>query len=118
MILTASLKLEAILAGTVSASQPEVHVDYVDWTVEGVVTRPATFRVALNNANDVTILAAPSSNNTVREPVRVIIYNKDTSSITVTVKTDDGVTEFIEVKQTVVTLKSLCWEKSVGWYQI
>ena len=115
MILNKTLSLQAILAGAVAANQPEVHVDYVDWNNAGEQTPPATYRIALDSANDVTILAAPVA-NPVREPLRVIIYNKDTATVVVTVKTDDGTTEYIEVKQSVTTLKSLCWEKGVGWY--
>jgi len=84
-----SLRLEAVLAGAVSANQPEAHVDYVDWSPEGRPSPPATFRVALNSATDVVILAAPTANPR-REPVRLSIYNKDTAAVTVTVKTDDG----------------------------
>lgn len=116
MILDATLRLEAVLAGAVAANQPEVHVDYIDWNNENVSTIPSTSRAALNSTTDVTILATPVSNPR-REPTRISIYNKDTASITVTVKTDDGTTERIIIKSTVPTLKSLMWEQSVGWYQ-
>jgi hypothetical protein len=115
VILDSTMKLEAVLGGAVSANQPEVHVDYQDWTVENVQTRPAPFRTALNNSTTVTILAAPTA-NPIREPLRVIVYNKDTAAVTVTVKTDDGTTERIEVKQEILAGESLCWEKGVGWY--
>lgn len=114
------LKLEAVLAGAVSANQPEVHVDYFVWNNKAgeATTKPASFRTALNSTTDVTILAAPTSQGYVLEPVRIVIYNKDTATITVIVKTDNGTTEYIEIKQTIATLKSLCWEKGVGWYVI
>lgn len=114
MILDPTLKLEAVLAGAVSANQPEVHVDFVDYNNEGVPTLPSDFRVALNSASDVTILAAPTLPR--REVLRISIYNKDTASITVTVKTDDSTTERIIIKKTIGTLDSLCWEKGLGWY--
>ena len=117
MILTSIMKLEAVLAGAVATTQPEVHVDYIDWNLNNEPTRPAPFRVALNSTTDVTILPAPPT-NPIREPLRVVIFNKDTASITVTVKTDDGTTEFIEVKQTLTSLQSICWEKTIGWYTI
>lgn len=113
-----TLKLEAVLTGAVAANQPEVHVDYKVWNAEGTTSRPATYRTALNSTTDVTILAAPTTKGYVLEPMRVVIYNKDTASVTVIVKTDNGTTERIEVRQTVTTLKSLCWEQGVGWYQI
>ena len=116
MILDPTLKLEAVLAGAVSANQPEVVVDYMDYNPEGMPTKPATFRVALNSSTDVTILAAPSV-GFVREPMRISIYNKDTASVTVTVKTDDG-TERILIKATLLTLETLNWEKGLGWYAL
>ena len=114
MILDGSTKLEAVLAGGVSANQPEVHVDYVDWNINGETSPPVTFRVALNSTTDVTILAAPTA-SPAREVMNLTVYNKDTASVTVTVKTDDG-TERILMKQPVATLGTLCYEKGVGWY--
>ena len=115
MILDSTLKIEAVLAGAITTSQPEVHVEYVDWNSQSELTRPAEFRVALNSSTDVTILAAPAQRS-IREVLRITIYNKDTVSVTCTVKTDDGTTEYILVKQSIPTLQSLCWEKGVGWY--
>jgi hypothetical protein len=112
-----SLKLEAVLAAAVAANQPEVTVDYVAINAEGKESAPATFRTALNGATDVTILAAPAVAGIRLEPFRVSIYNKDTASVTVTVKTDDG-TERIIARQTLLTLESLHWEKGVGWQVI
>jgi len=112
-----NLKLEAVLAGAVAANQPEVHVDYIPWNIDGTQGKPATFRTALNSGTDVTILAAPTKQGVVLEVTRLEIYNKDTASVTCTVKTDDGTTERIKVKQTVTTLQTLAWEKDVGWYK-
>ena len=115
MILDTTLKLEAVLAGAVAANQPEVHVDYVDWSKDMEQTAPAAYRVALNSTTDVTILAAPVQNPK-REPIEVNIYNKDTASVQVTVKTDDGTTERIIVRRTLTTLQTLCWKRNVGWF--
>ncbi len=115
MILTKIMRLEAVLDGSVSANQPEVHVDYQDWTDDNQQTRPATYRTAMNNGTTVTILAAPTD-NPIREPLRVIIYNKDTATRRVIVKTDDDSNERIEINYELLTLETLCWEKSVGWY--
>ena len=116
MILDGSTKLEAVLAGGVSANQPEVHVDYVDWNINGETSPPVTFRVALNSTTDVTILAAPSGPSKVREPIRISIYNRDTANVTVTVKTDDGTTEHIVAQTILATLETLHFEKGRGWY--
>lgn len=114
MILDTSTKMEAVLGGAVAANQPEVHVDYIDWTPENTQSAPATFRVALNSTTDVTILAAPVGNPK-REPLGITIYNKDTSSVTVTVKTDDGTTEYIILKRTVQSGGMLEYNKNYGW---
>ena len=116
MILDTLTKLEAVLAGAVAGTQPVVHVDYIDWNNEGHPTRPTPFKTALNNGTDVTILAAPM-NGAFREPIRIAIYNGDSASITLTVKTDDG-TERILIKVVLLTLETLNWEKERGWYAI
>lgn len=110
------LYLEAVLAGAVSANQPEAHVDFVVWNNAGEQSKPATKRTALNSTTPVKICAAPLTQGFVIEPLRVVIYNKDTATVIVTVNTYDGTTRFIEVKQSVPTLKSLIWEKTTGWY--
>lgn len=116
MILDSTLKLEAVLAGAVSANQPEVHIDYVEWNTANEQTRPATFRTALNSTTDVTILAAPTI-NPIRVPMLVSIYNKDTATVTVTVKTDDASTERIIVKATLLTLEVLIYDDG-EWYAL
>ena len=115
MILDTTLKLEAVLAGAVSANQPEVHVDYIDWNASNEKTSPATFRVALNSTTDVTILAAPVANPK-REVIGLSLYNKDTASVTATVKTDDGTTERIILKKVLATLETLHYSKEDGFY--
>jgi hypothetical protein len=115
---TTSIKLEAVLAGAVSANQPEVNVTYITYGLDGVPSKPAITRTALNSSTDVTILAAPGAQGAVREPQFISIYNKDTASVTVTVKTDDGTTERIICKATLLTLEVLMYEKSNGWYAL
>ena len=112
---TTTLKLEAVLDAAVAANQPEVNVYYVTWNVQGVQTRPSTFRVALNSNTDVTILAAPTTQNEVREVIGATIYNKDTGSVVVTVKTDDGTTERIIVKATLGAGRTLEFNRNYGW---
>jgi hypothetical protein len=99
LILDTNLRLEAVLAGAITTSQPEYHVCFVDWNQNAETTPPAVSRGALNSTSDVTILAAPGSVNPRREVQKLVIYNKDTVSATVTVKTDDGTTERIERKR-------------------
>lgn len=117
MILIPGLKLEAVLAGAVAANQPEVHVDYIEWTNAGLPSPPNTNRVALNSTTDVTILAAPL-NAKAREPLRITIYNRDTADVVVTVKTDDGTTERIIVRITLATTETLEWAKGATEWRI
>lgn len=119
MILNSTfLSLQAVLAGAVSANQPECHVNFITWDASGEPSKPGTQRAALNSTTDVTILSAPNTAGYVMEPISVSIYNKDTASITVTVKTDDGTTERIIAKSTLLTLETLCYEKGQGWYAL
>jgi hypothetical protein len=118
MRLDSSLKMEAVLAGAVAANQPDVHVDYSVWNNEGKQTKPAPFRTVLNSTTDVTILAAPGTVGFINDPEFISIYNKDTASVTVTVKTDDGTTERIIQKVTLLTLEALQYEKGRGWYAL
>ena len=117
MILDTTLKLEAVLAGAVTANQPEVHFDYIDYTQDGKPTAPQTFRVALNSTNDVTILASPTGISQRREPTYGTVYNKDTAAITVTIKTDDGTTERIIAKKTIEVGGTWQYTKLNGWFR-
>ena len=118
MIVDQTRSLQAVLAGAVAANQPEVRVRYTEWNREGEKTLSAEFEVAMNSATDVVILASPVANLT-REVEEITIYNKDTASVTVTVKSDSaagGGTEYIAIKATVPTLKTLGWTLNTGWY--
>ena len=110
MILDINTKLEAVLAGAVAANQPEVHVFYADWNASNEMTAPTLFRAALNSTTDVTILAAPVANPK-REVLSMTLYNKDTATVTATIKTDDG-TERILVKKALATLETLHFSKN------
>lgn len=119
MILNSTMiSLQAVLAGAVAANQPEFCVDYVQWFTDGESAKPATYEGALNSNTDVSILPAPMTQGAVFEPLRVSIYNKDTASVTVTVKTDDGTNERILIKATLLTLETLNWERGEGWYAV
>jgi hypothetical protein len=116
LILDTNIRLEAVLAGAVSANQPEYHVHFRDRNRDGEYAEPGLSRGALNSGSDVIILAAPGDNNPRREIEEITIYNKDTANVTVTVKTDDGTTERIIVAITLATLETLHYTKGEGWY--
>jgi len=116
MILDQTLRLEIVLAVAVAANQPDVQVNYIDWYSSGNQTFPQTYRTATNSGTDVIILPAPTQQTLTREVFRVSVYNKDTASVTATIKTDDGTTERIIVRIVIPTLTSLHFEKNYGWY--
>ena len=114
MILDSSIKLEAVLDGAVTANQPFSHVVFVEYNAQSQVTRPGMTRIALNSASDVTIAASPTRND-IREVTYISIYNKDTANVGLTVKTDDGTTEGILIKVTLLPTETLTWSLSRGW---
>ena len=113
MILIAGMVLEAVLGGSVSASQPEVHVTYVDWNPQGQPTVPRTQRTSTNNTTDVTICAAPVE-NLAREILEINAFNKDSATVALTIKTADG-TDRVLITRTLTTLQTLDWKKTHPW---
>lgn len=106
--------LNAVLAGAVSANQPEVHIDYEDCGEGGSRKTRATQRTALNSTTAVEILASPLMVD-LREVLELSIHNKDTANATVTVTTAGG-TDRIVVKQTLLPNETLGYSKYGGWY--
>jgi len=68
----------------------------------------------LNDTTDVDIVSAPSSGDRLIKQIH--IYNADTASVTITVKTDASGTERILRKVTLTTGQSLIYNSSSGWY--
>jgi hypothetical protein len=121
LILDSSLTLEAVLGGAVAANQPEFHVDYfVRDNNANQTLKPATLRGALNDTTDVTLISPTtgrySTQGFVAEVTRASIYNKDTGSVTVTVKTTDGSTDRIVCKATLATTETLIYTNTGEWY--
>ena len=116
MLLDRLLSLEAVLAGSVSANQLDVHVVYRDWTPEGEPAPPYFERTSTNSATAVTILSAPVLNPQ-REIQSLSIYNADTSTHhIVAIKTVSATVSSTIVNLTVSTLQTLHYERGVGWY--
>jgi hypothetical protein len=114
MILDSTTKIEIVLASAITTNQPAAHVFYRDWNEEGSPTKPALTRVAANSTTDVTALAAPIVGR-IREVLSMSVYNRDTVSATVTVKTDDSTTERIVVKITLLPDDTLQYTQDEGW---
>lgn len=114
-----TLKLQAVLAGAVATTNPDVHVWFYDVPATKKDSfedyRPALKRTATNGATDVDICSAPSVDNTTRVIQNIAVHNKDTASVTLTIKTDDGTTEYTVFKVTLATLESATYEHGHGW---
>ena len=115
-----SQKLQAVLAGAVAANQPEVSLFFFDHVPQATTTvrRGANKISTLNSTTDVDICDAPALQGIIRNIHTIIIYNKDTSAVTVTVKIDDGGTETILVKQTLAVGESMMYEEQRGWHGV
>lgn len=116
MILDTIIRLEAVLGGAITTTQPEYHVYFRDRNKHGEYAEPGLSRGAFNSTTDVILLAAPGDNNPRREIEEAAIYNKDSVNVTVIVKTDDGTTERLIVQITLATLETLHYTKGEGWY--
>lgn len=122
--------LQAVLAGAVSANQPEATTSYFDMPPKDTASidgqHGTTYQVALNSNTDVTIVSPPGAQptgttgqaNYVRMIDYVGIYNKDTASVNIIVKIDDAGTEKILIRATLLTLESLYYEHGRGWYAV
>ena len=119
MILNSDITLEAVLAGAVSANQPEFHIDYIIRDNSGTpMPKPGMLRGALNSTTDVTLISPSTgryeTQGFVAEIQNLAIYNKDTATVTVTIKTTDGTTERIIAKIVLLTGESACWAAQSG----
>jgi hypothetical protein len=111
-----NLKLVANLTGAIATSQPDVHVFYDVYNAKGTDSKPSTYRSALSNTADVTILPAPTIQGTCFEIVGIVIHNSDTATVTVVVKTDDGTTQRVLLKKELLTGETIGYSKTLGWY--
>jgi hypothetical protein len=124
LILDHSLTLEAVLAGAVSANQPEFHVDYFvrdnnspQQNIAWQPPKPSTLRGALNDTTDVTLISPTtgrySTQGFVAEVQYLEITNKDTAAITLTIKTTDGSTDREKCKVTLQTNERIVYAKGI-----
>jgi hypothetical protein len=113
-------KIQAVLAGAVTANQPEVSLFFFDHVPQATTTvrRGAQKVSTLNSTTDVDICDAPVLQGIVRNVHTIIIYNKDTAAVSVTVKLDDAGTETVLVKQTLAAGESMMYEDQRGWHGV
>lgn len=111
--LDSSVVLQAVLSGAISTTQPQVTVCASDQSSSGYAGL-APVRTALNSTTDVTILSAPAA-STFRDVDYLSVYNRDTASITVTIKYDASGTDTIIITATILTLETLFYVHGQGW---
>lgn len=113
-------KLQIVLAGAVSATQAAVVTTYEDRANrqrgDGLTKTTAT---ASNDTTDVDIVPVPATGYT-RRLKHLSIYNRDSATITVTIKIDDTETgtavETIVCKFALATLETLLYSETRGFY--
>lgn len=108
--ITTTHTIQAVLAGSVATTQPTYWSDYIDTADDAVGQKDGL----LNSTTDVDIVSAPSSGDRLIRQIH--IYNADTASVTVTVKTDAGGTERKLIAVTLTTGQSLIYNSASGWY--
>ena len=108
-------KLQAVLGGAVTTSQPTVVVSYTD--IENENQKKffvETVTSVLNSTNPVDILPAPDK-AMVREVDSIHIRNNDTVAATVTVRINDNGTNYELVEVTLQAGETLVYTDSEGW---
>ena len=110
-------KLQAVLGGAITTSQPQAVVSFYDENNAGEQTRGADQETNLNSTTDVDICNAlgTGKESYTRNIDTLTIYNRDTVSATVTVKIDDGGTESILIKATIAPNETLTYDHESGW---
>lgn len=105
-------KIQAVLSGAITTTQPQAVVCYSDQTTGSYAGGKQV--TALNSTTDVDILAAPAA-STIRDVDYISIFNRDSASITVTVKYDISATDSIIITVTLQTLETLQYVHGSGW---
>lgn len=113
---TTLISLQAVLAGAPATSQPECHVWYYDVPAQAKETNEEykifMYRSVANSGTDVVICPAPPTSGTTRHIVCFAYHNKDTASVVLVIKTDDGTTERVMLKKTLTTLQTLWYDNN------
>ena len=105
-------KIQAVLAGNVTANQLQCYASYRDITT--TLYTPGRNTVATNNTTDVDVVGAPAA-STQRVIDHISIYNADTVAATVTVKLDANGSETILFKGQLGIGEKLEYTNEGGW---
>ena len=113
-----TIKLQIVLGGAVTTNQLKITCGWIDQNPQNEFTRGGQQQATSNSTTDVDLVSAlgTGKDNYVRNIDSIFVYNRDTVSATVIIKTDDGGTEFEIVRRTLLTLETLAYEHGVGWY--
>lgn len=112
VILDATTKtLKGVLAGAITTTQPDYVIAWADST--STTFTEGSSNGAFNSTSDVTMVAAPAA-STRRVIKSITVYNRDTASITFTLKFDDNGTQRFLTKQTLASGASWSSDDSTG----
>lgn len=112
IVLDSSTKLQAVLAGAITSSQLPINVSWNDSTSTG--PSPGITRSTTNSTTAVDILAAPAS-SVQRFVKQISVYNGDTASATITIRTNNGGTTRQIFKCALAVGYTLSYDDSKGW---
>lgn len=106
--------LQAILAGAISTTNPDVTVSFTDYGNKLDPSKPVTTKLtAMNGANAVTICDAPDKGVT-REVDSIDLHNRDTATVTATIRYNDNGTTYKIITAALLTGESLHYAQG-GW---
>jgi len=109
IVLPTTTKLQVVL-GDAAATEMDFVASYIDTTADVVGQNNGV----TNDTTDVDMVAAPAADQ--RLIRYVSIYNADSATHSVTVKTDASATERILVKQSLAAGQTLIYDSQAGWY--
>lgn len=109
-------KLQALLSGAVSATQPDVVVCFRDISPKIQASFTPQFKVtATSGASAVDICDAPDPATT-REVDFISLRNNDSASVTTTIRVVASSTNYNLIRVTLLTLETLTFTAAGGWH--
>jgi hypothetical protein len=104
--------LQAVLGSAVTTTEPSFYASYVDVTTSTYV--PGENHGATTGTTDVELVAAPAA-STQRQVKFLTVYNRDTASVTVTIKLDVSATDTILYRAVLAPNEILQYADGEGW---
>lgn len=100
----------------IDTGSADYHIDYIAYTSDGRPSVPGAARGVISASADVIMLPIPTGVQVRYEPVGGSIYNTGAGAIVCKIKTDDGTTERLIIKQGLGAGETLQYNKNVGWF--